>query len=211
MPRTIAIGDIHGCSDALRSVLRAIDPQSDDTIVCLGDYVDKGMDAEGAIDVLIDLIGQCRLVPLLGNHDELMLRARDSKAGFRSWMEFGGSTTLDSYGSSGQISLIPDVHFQFLESCLPWFETDTHFFVHANYDPKFPLDEQDEHALRWISLRDHVPGPHASGKIAVVGHTPHHEVLDLGHLICLDTGCAYDGKLTAMDMESRKTWQAFDS
>jgi serine/threonine protein phosphatase 1 len=208
MSRTIAIGDIHGCSDALRSILRAIDPRPKDTIICLGDYVDKGIDSEGVIDLLIDLMGKCRLVPLLGNHEEMMLQARKSKAVFRRWMELGGIVTLDSYGSSGQINLIPDVHFQFLESCLAWFETDTHFFVHANYDPTFPLDEQEAHALRWISLRDHVPGPHVSGKIAVVGHTPQQEVLDLGHLICLDTGCAYDGKLTAMEMGMGKVWEA---
>ena len=123
-------------------------------------------------------------------------------------MESGGVVTLDSYGPSGQINLVPDIHFQFLESCLPWFETDTHFFVHANYEARFPLDEQGEHALRRISLRDHVPGPHVSGKIAVVGHTPQPELLDLGRLICLDTGCAYVGKLTAMEMGSGQTWQA---
>lgn len=208
MPRTIAIGDIHGCSDALRSIVRAIGPRPDDTIVCLGDYVDKGLDSAGVLDVLIDLMGRCRLVPLLGNHDELMLEARNSRAAFRRWLEFGGTAALDSYGSTGQLGLVPEVHFQFLEHCRPWFETPTHFFVHANYDPRFPLDEQDEAALRWVSLRDHVPGAHVSGKTAVVGHTPQAEVLNLGHLICLDTGCAYDGKLTAMDVGTGKVWQA---
>jgi len=57
-------------------------------------------------------------------------------------------------------------------------------------------------------MRDVVPGPHVSGRTAVVGHTPQPEVLDLGHLICLDTGCAYGGKLTAMDMGSGTLWQA---
>ena len=65
MPRTIAIGDIHGCSDLLRSVLQAIDPKPGNTIICLGDFVDKGIDSEGVIDLFIDLIQKCRLV-----HDE---------------------------------------------------------------------------------------------------------------------------------------------
>ena len=39
-------------------------------------------------------------------------------------------------------------------------------------------------------IAGHMPGPHVSGKIAVVGHTPQPEILNLGHLICLDTGCA---------------------
>ena len=123
-------------------------------------------------------------------------------------MEIGGITTLDSYGSAGQISPVPKEHFSFLKSCLPFFETDTHFFVHANYDSSLPLDQQHEQVLLWLSLRDHVPRPHVSGKIAVVGHTPQPEILNLGHLICLDTGCVYGGKLTAMEMGSGEVWQA---
>jgi serine/threonine protein phosphatase 1 len=208
MPRTIAIGDIHGCSDALASVLRSVDPQIDDTIITLGDYVDRGIDSKGVIDMLIRLVGDCRLVPILGNHDEMMLRANDSKPAFEEWLEFGGITTLDSYEATGLMSHIPDSHFRFLRSCRSWFETDRHFFVHANYDPNLPLDQQDERTLRWLSLRDFVPGPHLSGKVAVVGHTPQPEILNLGHLICLDTGCAFGGKLTAMEMESGEVWQA---
>jgi serine/threonine protein phosphatase 1 len=206
MSRTIAIGDIHGCSDALASVLRAIDPQPLDTIITLGDYVDKGHDSKGVLDLLIGLAKQCKLVPILGNHDEMMLRAGAVPSALDWWMEFGAITTLHSYGSSGDIDLVPDEHFRFLEGCVPHFETETHFFVHANYDPALPLDEQSEHTLRWLSLRDFVPGPHISGKVAVVGHTPQTEVLNLGHLICLDTGCAYGGKLTAMEIGSGEVW-----
>ena len=208
MPRTIAIGDIHGCSDALVSVLLAIDPKPDDTIITLGDYVDRGMDSKGVLDMLIELSKRCRLITILGNHDEMMLRARESKSAFRDWWEWGAIETLDSYGESGRIELIPDGHFKFLESSVPWFESKTYFFVHANYNPDLPLDQQDERMLRWLSLRDYVPGPHASGKIAVVGHTPQAEVLDLGHLICIDTGCAIGGKLTAMETGSGEVWQA---
>ena len=64
--RTIAISDIHGCSTAFRALLTAISPQPDDTIVTLGDYVDRGIDSKGVIDILIDLERSCRLVPLLG-------------------------------------------------------------------------------------------------------------------------------------------------
>jgi serine/threonine protein phosphatase 1 len=208
MPRTIAIADIHGCFDALASILRAIDPKHDDTIICLGDFVDRGADSKGVLGMLIKLTGDCRLVPILGNHDEMMLNARESKAAFREWMEFGGITTLDSYEASGLINIVPDEHFIFLKSCLSCFETDTHFFVHANYDPLLPLDQQDARTLRWLSLQDCVPRPHVSGKIAVVGHTPQSEVLNLGHLICLDTDCGFGGPLTAMEMESREVWQA---
>ena len=135
MPRTIAIGDIHGCSDALASVLRAIGPRADDTIVSLGDYVDRGADSKGVIEMLIRLAGDCRLVPLLGNHDEMMLEATESRAALEKWLRLDGITTLDSYEAAGLINTVPQEHFEFLRSCRSWYETATHFFVHANYDP----------------------------------------------------------------------------
>lgn len=206
-PRTIAIGDIHGCSTALAALINLIDPQPSDTIVTLGDYVDRGLDSKGVLDQLIALKSRCHLVPIMGNHDEMMLQARNGKDDFKFWMNCGGITALDAYGSSGRLDLIPADHFRFLQQCVPYFETATHFFVHANYRPDFVLEEMDDHTLRWLSLRDIVPGPHVSGKIAVLGHTPQPDILDLGHLICLDTGCCNGGWLTAFDVESRQCWQ----
>jgi len=105
MLRTIAIGDIHGCSVALAALLESIDPQPDDTIVPLGDYVDRGIDSKGVIDQLIALGDRCRLVPLLGNHEEMMLGAREGRSDFQFWMNCGGITCLESYGSTGHIGL----------------------------------------------------------------------------------------------------------
>lgn len=205
--RTVAIGDIHGCSTALAALVQAIDPQPEDTIVPLGDFVDRGLDSKGVLDQLIALADRCRLVPILGNHDQMMLHARNGKDDFRFWLNCGGDAALDSYGSTSRIDLIPIVHFRFLERCVSFFETDTHFFVHANYRPDLPLDRQDDHSLRWLSLRDFVPEPHCSGKIAVLGHTPQPDVLDLGHLVCVDTGCCNGGWLTALDVGNGRVWQ----
>lgn len=207
-PRTIAIGDIHGCSTALAAIINLIDPQSGDTIVTLGDYADRGLDTKGVLDLLTALKSRCHLVPILGNHDEMMVNARNGKDDFRFWMNCGGITALDSYGSSGRLDLIPRSHIHFLQSCHSYFETETHIFLHANYRPDLRLEQMDEHTLRWLSLRDYVPPkPHCSGKIAVVGHTPQADILDLGHLICLDTGCCNGGWLTAFDVNSRQCWQ----
>ncbi len=74
-PRTIAIGDIHGCSLALEALLDAIQPRPDDVIVTLGDYVNRGPDSRGVLDRLIELERRCKLVPILGNHDEMLLAA----------------------------------------------------------------------------------------------------------------------------------------
>lgn len=207
MPRTIAIGDIHGCSIALARLLEAIDPQPDDTIITLGDYVDRGIDSKGVLDQLIALADRCRLVPILGNHDEMMLNARNGRDDFRFWMNCGGVAALDSYGDGGRLDLVPRSHFRFLESCVPFFETASHFFVHAHYKANLPLENLDDSTLRWQSLRDYIPGPHCSGKIAVLGHTPQEDVLKLGHLICIDTGCCMGGWLTALDVSSGRIWQ----
>jgi serine/threonine protein phosphatase 1 len=208
MSRLIAIGDIHGCSLALRALLDAIAPAPDDTIVTVGDYVDRGLDSKGVLDELIALADRCRLVSILGNHDEMMLHARDGKGDLRFWLECGGQTALDSYADRAGLNAVPREHFRFLASCRAYFETETHFFTHANYRADLPLDRQNEQVLRWLSLRDHVPEPHVSGKTAVVGHTPQEEVLNLVHLICLDTDCCHGGWLTALDVTTGRIWQA---
>lgn len=65
----------------------------------------------------------------------------------------------------------------------------------------------DAYTLRWMSLSDNTPTPHFSGKIAVLGHTPQTAILDLVHLVCLDTGCGQEGLLTAFDVNTRHVWQ----
>jgi serine/threonine protein phosphatase 1 len=208
--RTIAIGDIHGCATALAKLIETVGPQPDDTIVTLGDYVDRGPRSREVIDQLIALKGRCRLVPLLGNHDEAMLGVLSGEQTIQSWIAIGGLPTLESYGFAGNLDVFPAEHVEFLQSCLPYFETDSHFFVHANYDPRLALERQDRITLRWLSLREHNPGPHISHKVAVVGHTPQArgEYLYLGYLICIDTGCCYGDWLTALDVEHGRLWQA---
>ena len=78
--RTIAIGDIHGCSAALRALIAAIEPTADDTLVPLGDYVDRGPDSRGVIDAVLELEKRCRVVPLLGNHELMLLDALHESA-----------------------------------------------------------------------------------------------------------------------------------
>ena len=207
--RLIAIGDIHGCLDALNGLLDAIAPSADDTVVALGDYVDRGPDSKGVIDRLIELEKTCNLVALQGNHEEMMLDVISEKEPPFGWLKHGGVDTLDSYGFSGDMSVIPDSHRQFFDSMVDHFETDTHFFTHANYDPNLPLAETGIDLLRWVKLTQITPGPHANGKIGVVGHTHDRggEIFDVGHLICLDTYCYGGGWLTAYDLLNNQFWQ----
>ena len=208
--RTIAIGDIHGCSIALAALIDAIDLRPDDTLVTLGDYVDKGVDSKGVLELLLKLETRCQLISLIGNHDAVMLGAIDYQLSIEQWKAFGGSATLQSYGTSESLKDIPVGHVKFLRRCRLWHETLTHIFVHAAYDPERSLDQQNDATLLWQGIRDDVPGPHVSGKTAIVGHTSQKsgEIFDVGHLVCIDTNCWKGGWLTAMDVDSRRVWQA---
>ncbi|QDV67955.1 Serine/threonine-protein phosphatase 1 [Rosistilla carotiformis] len=207
--RLIAIGDIHGCSDALKTLLETIDPQPDDTIVVLGDVVDRGQGTRQAIDLLIEASQRTQIVAILGNHEEMMLRVLEGDAPQR-WLQFGGIDTLDSYGFAGDFSVIPTSHHDFFAGMRDYYETDGYFFTHAAYKHDLPLDYQPIDLLRWHSLRDGLPPAHENGKIGFVGHTAHKEgeIMDFGYLVCLDTYCYGGGWLTAMDVRTRQTWQA---
>ena len=208
--RVIAIGDIHGCSLALDAILEAVAPWTQDTIVTLGDYIDRGPDSAGTLERLIALSGRCRVVPLLGNHDEVLLKILSGHQYLaHAWLAFGGAETLASYGCSVP-QQIPRSHVEFLRQCPSWFEADGHFFVHASYDPRQKLKAQPAELLRWQSLAEGLPAPHRSGKAAVVGHTSQKdgEVLDLGYLRCIDTWAYGTGYLTALDVNSGQIWQA---
>jgi len=206
--RVIAIGDIHGHSRSLAALVGQLRLGPADTLVTLGDYVDRGPDTKGVIDQLIALDERCRLVVLKGNHEETMLGAREGHSDMQFWLRFGGDAALDSYGPGRELSLIPRQHWQFLERLPLYYETDEFFFLHANYAPNQHLHQQHSQTVLWLDLND-VPGPHFSGKTAIVGHTPRHDhtLLDLGHVKCIDTGCGHGGPLTALEVHTGQIWQ----
>jgi len=211
--RTLAIGDIHGVSSALDTVLAAAKLKPDDRLIFLGDYVDRGPDSKGVIDRLLALRKTHAVVCLRGNHELMMVRARDDKSERRMWFSVGGAQTLASYGTapgiSGTFSVIPEDHWEFLEkTCVDYHETETHIFVHANLIGNIPLYEQTEESLFWEFLT--VPIRHPSGKTVICGHTSQRsgEPLDLGDTICIDTHAYAGGWLTCLDVATRQFWQA---
>ncbi len=210
--RLFAIGDIHGCSTALEALIKAIDPRPDDTLVVLGDMIDWGPDSRDCVRQLIDLSGRCRLVPILGNHEERMLQALDSDSALRSWLDLGGDRTLLSYPYDGT-NIIDPAHVEFVRGFVDFHETDDFIFAHAGYDPDLPMDRQPSLKLRWEFLDQAHQRPHASGKTVIVGHTPQTsgEVLDLGHIICIDTDCSRGGWLTALEVRSGEIIRASQS
>ena len=197
--RVIAIGDVHGCCFALEKLLEWICPQSEDTLVLLGDYVNRGPNGPGVLDRLIQLQRECHLVALLGNHDEMV---REEMR-----LHFLERPEADAYHSGEEVYTV--AHHQFFEGCVAFHETETHLFMHASYDPELPMCNQDPEVLIWQRHRKKWPPAHQSGKTVVVGHTPQRdgEILDLGHVICLDTYCWGGGWLTGFDVQSRQSWQ----
>jgi serine/threonine protein phosphatase 1 len=213
MPRTIAIGDIHGCDLALDAILNAIEPTPEDVIITLGDVVDRGSNSRRVVELLLDLAQRCQYVGLMGNHEEMMLKVVAGREPPQFWLKYGGVDTLDSYRFCGNLNVIPPEHVTFLQSFTSFYESPTHFFVHANYDEEVPLSEQSTKVLRWMRLDDHLPGPHFSGKTAVLGHTADEsgEIFSLKHMICIDTYCHGGKWLTALDVTTGKVWQANDA
>ena len=204
--RRFVIGDIHGCSKALRTLIELIDPQDEDQLIFLGDYVDRGPDSRGVIDQLIELKDRCRVIALRGNHEIMLCGVAFCNLDARMWLESGGHATVTSYG--GSLEKIPDAHRTFLQSLRPHYETEQAIFVHACYEAQTQMADQPDDIRYWTHLTL-PPPPHVSGKRVFVGHTPQAGgvVLDLGYLVCVDTYCFGNGYLTAMNIDTDEVIQ----
>ena len=215
MPRRLAIGDIHGCNRALETLVQSVGLRPDDTIVTLGDYVNRGPNVKRVLDWLIEMDERGRLVALRGNHEIMMLRARQDNRSEQDWRYVGGDATLRSYATSqgerGALADIPEQHWLFLENRLaPWFETESHIFVHAGVYPDLPLEEQPDYMLYWEKYDASKDRRHQSGKTVVCGHTSQRSGLPItnGAVVCIDTWACGGGWLTCLDPESGEIWQA---
>jgi serine/threonine protein phosphatase 1 len=128
-------------------------------------------------------------------------------------MSYGGDATLRSYssfeGGAGSFSDVPKSHIDFLENNLsPYYECESHFFVHANADAGKALVDQSDASLYWRKYGK--PEQHCSGKIMVCGHTAQRSGLPIsnGHSICIDTWAHGGGWLSCLDVGSGTIWQA---
>ena len=209
--RTLAIGDIHGCNTALVTLLAQVHPQADDRVIFIGDYVDRGPASRQVIETLLELKKSCSPAFLRGNHDAMMLDAREGSSKRNLWLSYGGIDTLDSYGTSYHrdwVSVMPAAHWEFLERTIKFFETETHIFVHACLDPELDLNSQSDWLLYWESFER--LQPHKSGKTIVCGHTPQRsgQVKSVGFAYCIDTKPVGGGWLTCLDVDSGTYWQA---
>lgn len=206
-----AIGDVHGCHKALKTLFKAHDFQPDDLIVCLGDYVDRGPDSRRVIKYLLKKSAKHRMVFLQGNHELMMLSARQDEGKLKEWLHFGGDAVLKSYGirpNSDWADQLPQKHWDFISNARSYYEYEDFIFVHAGLAPGIPLGQQVRHDLFWKKYFE--PDAYVPGKIVICGHTARKDgkVADFGHTVCIDT-YAYGGQwLTCLNVETGDFKQA---
>lgn len=212
--RTFVIGDIHGCVDEVDRLLDALAPGTSDTLVFLGDYIDRGPSPRAVIDRMLRLRHEGpRCVFLKGNHEDMFLAFMGERGAYGEAFLFnGGEATLRSYGVEGQsaesvAARVPSEHLEFLRSLAMRFEHGAFLCVHAGLAPNRPLDDQRDEDLLWI--RDaFIAHPHAFGRTVLFGHTPHREVLlDQPYKIGLDTGLVYWNKLSCLELQEQRLYQ----
>jgi len=213
MEKIFAIGDIHGCISPLDKLMAQLDiDASQDTLIFVGDYIDRGPDSKGVIDAILDIrknIGD--VVCLTGNHEDMFLNYCLDRRNENLYMSNGGMRTLASYGFSPEGTeelILPPSHREFFTGLRTYHETDDYIFVHAGLRPGIPLDRQDREDLMWIRF-EFINSPYDFGKTVVYGHTPvslNKPLIDKNK-ICIDTGAVYGGKLTCIELPKMTIYQ----
>jgi serine/threonine protein phosphatase 1 len=197
---TVAIGDIHGNRAALQDLLAALRQEIDalDSVVFLGDYIDRGADSKGCIDLILDFTATHRgqTIALLGNHEDWLLRTlRDYSR--HSWLlGMDGFTTIRSYSVEAEqivraaaedagprlyeggatlpydvfVAAMPTTHLRFLEQLVSWHRDDHGIYVHAGVDPTAPLTSQTTDATIWGWHNGRFPEDYSGAEIVVYGH-----------------------------------------
>jgi len=213
--RLFAIGDIHGCPDELSVILNAIKPVQGDTVVFVGDYVDRGPSAHDVIELLLDRerAGGAEFVFLKGNHEDMMSAYLGLPGNYaESFLFNGGAATLESYGVNERNlpearGLIPDPHLEFVKRLSTSYLRPPYLFVHAGVVPALEIEEQRVEDMLWIR-QEFIFSPHKLGATVVFGHTPMRAVMvDLPYKLGIDTGLVYGGKLTCIELTEGVVYQ----
>lgn len=231
MKRTFVLGDIHGGLRALVQVLNRADVRPDDTLIFLGDYVDGWSESPDVLDFLIDLSQTQLCFFMRGNHDELLLdwlEHRKENFNEAMWFKHGGKATADAYLSVSAVK--KQQHVEFLKSLRNYYIDDQNrLFVHAGftnlngvameYFPKLLywdrtlwemalcLDERIEknsntYPNRLKLYHEIYIGHTPVSKTEIVPPLAKHSVWNL------DTGAAFKGVLTILDIDSKAYWQS---
>lgn len=195
--RLIAVGDIHGCFEAFSSILREVEYDGgNDKLILIGDYIDRGNDSYTVVSTIRSMQEQYRenVVCIRGNHEQMAIDAYDGT--FTDWYHNGYKSTVDSYKK----------HNEKIDRDIDWFRSLPLYhiereiiFCHAGLANPLLQDCSDESLLwsrSWVFADDR-----KREKRVVFGHTPIKKmepyVTPSGDL-CIDSGCVYGGKLSAL-------------
>ncbi|WP_242919179.1 metallophosphoesterase [Pontibacter liquoris] len=214
--------DSHGGYRALVQCLaRCGFDKKNDQLFFLGDVVDGWSETKESIELLLSLR---HLLFLLGNHDQWALayysHQNGRKAASDSWQSQGGRATVKSYGAA-----MPPAHLALLQKArLYHITSDNILFVHAGFDECIPIEENDAYTLLWSRdfveehyshYKQHKPDRISPYKEVYIGHTPtialdrkQTSPLHMENLTLIDTGAAFTGCLSIMDLDSKQVWQS---
>jgi serine/threonine protein phosphatase 1 len=234
--KTFVVGDIHGRRSQLAALLEAMPRDAaSDTLVFLGDLIDRGPDAPGVVAYVMALQHENpeRVIVLRGNHEQMMLDFINEDS--RLWLSpvTGGEQTFQQYTSSS-LRLeteedfenarkrieenVPAEHLEFFKQMPIYHEDDYALYVHAGLEQGKHPRETDTHLLLWTRDADFYKK--YRGKPCVFGHTPTAFLPLLGRLgrhgiyishsaIGIDTGYNYNSPLTCLSLPDFTLYQAF--
>jgi serine/threonine protein phosphatase 1 len=213
MDRLLAISDIHGCFNTFYElVVNTIGLTRSDKLVLLGDYIDRGPYSREVIDFIIDLReNNFNVVPLAGNHEQMLVDAFRDPHVLPLWLMNSGITTLESL----HIRSITDIDAKYISffTGLSYYEiVRDNIFVHAGFNDLAEDPFSDFDGMIWQSKTGY-SNPVFKGKRIIHGHRPKtiayvtKMMSDGSNVIPIDTGCVYDeeddyGYLSAIEINS---------
>ena len=208
--RLFAIGDIHGCFDSLKELVEnKIQLQKNDKLILLGDYIDRGDKSKEVVDFIIKLQEEgYDLVPLLGNHEAMLLDAHKNNEHISKWIQNGGSETLKSF-KINSLNDIESKYLKFFRGLIYYYSFGEFFFVHAGFNDNVVNPFDDKYSMLW-NCKESYSNPLLINKTIVHGHCPltvskcEDRIASNLNTINIDTGCVYNnrdgyGVLTALD------------
>ena len=211
-----AIGDIHGGSKTLRALLARLALRHSDRLYLLGDYVDRGNDSKGVLDIILDLHSTgFDIRPIRGNHDDMFLRYMTGLHDLHSayWYTAWGENTLASF-RTGLFLDVPERYLTLIGSMPAMRLEHDYVLVHAALDMSLddPISETPEKFMMWGEI-DHVDSARIGGRTLVSGHRikPLQTIIDslATNRIFLDNGACTNrrndiGNLIALDLDTRE-------
>jgi serine/threonine protein phosphatase 1 len=213
MNKIFAIGDIHGCVQKLRELIGLIAANREkDTLVFIGDYIDRGNSNREAVDYVLQLKKEFKNnICLLGNHEQMFLNYLEGMDE-ETYLYNGGQSTLSDYGinlsdtTDERKEKVPEEHLLFYQSLLSYYQTKDYIFVHAGLIPKISIDKQTIDDLLWVRHK-FIDSDYDFGRRVVFGHTPLSRPLIMENKIGIDTGAVYGGKLTCLELPALNIYQ----